>query len=236
MSNLGNIRLFATHPHECSYLDDREAVSVFVDPSFPITEPIYSKLSERGFRRSGAHIYRPHCRNCQACIPARIPVQEYCLSRKEKRCWNRNTDLLLSSSPSIDSDEHYQLYALYIEQRHRDGDMYPPTREQYRSFLSREWGVTEYLELRRDNGELVMVAVCDRMQVGYSAVYTYFDPAESRRSLGTLAVLWQIELARQLRLPHVYLGYWIKGCQKMSYKTQYRPLELLINGRWVRIS
>ncbi|NHN35830.1 arginyltransferase [Pseudomaricurvus alcaniphilus] len=235
MSNLGNIRLFTTHPHECSYLDDREAVSVFVDPAYPVDSALYSKLSERGFRRSGAHIYRPHCGSCQACIPARIPVADFQMNRNQRRCWQRNQDLLLSCSPSIDTEEHYQLYARYIEARHSDGDMFPPTPDQYRSFLSREWGVTEYLELRQQDGQLLMVAVCDRLDNGYSAVYTFFAPQHDKRSLGSLAILWQIELARNLGLPHVYLGYWIKECAKMSYKTLYRPLELLINGHWLRV-
>lgn len=236
MSNLGDIRLFATHPHECSYLEDQQAVSVFVDPAYPITEPIYSKLSERGFRRSGSHIYRPHCRACRACVPARIPVASYSMSRREKRCLKKNLDLTVSCTKSIDSEQHYQLYRRYIEQRHNDGDMYPPSREQYDSFLSDEWGVTEYLQWHNAENDLLMVAVCDRMQAGYSAVYTFFEPDEADRGLGTLAVLWQISLCQALGLPHVYLGYWIKNCQKMNYKTNFKPLELMMDGRWIKVS
>lgn len=233
MSDLGKIRLFSTHPHECSYLRDKEATSIFIDPAYPVDKNLYSKLSERGFRRSGAHVYRPHCSHCNACTPARIPVAEFTMNRKQRRCWKNNSDLVVSSVTTIDTDEHYQLYARYIEQRHFDGDMFPPTPEQYRSFLSKEWQITEYLEFRKDN-QLLMVAVCDRLNDGYSAVYTYFEPEEEKRSLGSLGILWQIKLAAVQQLPHVYLGYWIKDCQKMSYKTQYRPLELLINGFWLK--
>ncbi|MBU3070502.1 arginyltransferase [Aestuariicella sp. G3-2] len=235
MSDLAHIRLFATHPHGCSYLANEEATTVFVDPNQKIDAHLYSTLSESGFRRSGKHLYRPHCQSCKACVAARVPVKAFKPDRKQRKCWNRNADLAVSSSLGINTDEHYELYARYIEERHADGDMYPPSRDQYSSFLTREWGVTEYLEFR-DQGRLVAVAVTDCMKNGYSAVYTFFDPTEERRSLGVYAVLWQIELTRRLNLDSVYLGYWIKHCSKMSYKTQYRPLELLIDNRWVRIN
>lgn len=235
MSDLGNLRLFATHPHECSYLPGEQATTVFVDPAQEVDSKLYSSLSDRGFRRSGKHLYRPHCQQCKACLAARIPVHSFRPDRKQRRCWNRNVDLDVSSGLDINTDEHYALYAKYIEQRHADGDMYPPSRDQYSSFLSREWGVTEYLEFRHQ-GRLLAVAVADRMENGYSAIYTFFDPDEERRSLGVYAVLWQIALTRELGLDNVYLGYWIKQCSKMNYKTQYRPLELLMGNRWMRIN
>ncbi|MGH1371569.1 MAG: arginyltransferase [Cellvibrionaceae bacterium] len=234
MTDLANIRLFATHPHSCSYLEDEEATTIFVDPKQPVDAALYSTLSERGFRRSGAHLYRPHCKSCNACVPARVPANHFSRNRKQRKCWNRNRDLLINSTRQ-QTDEHYQLYAKYIEMRHSDGDMYPPTREQFDSFLTTEWDVTEFLEFRLE-GRLIAVAVCDQMKSGYSAVYTYFDPCYERRSLGVFAILWQIELCKQLGLNSLYLGYWIKQCQKMSYKTEYRPLELLTDNRWVRIS
>lgn len=235
MTDLASIRLFATHPHECSYLKDQEATTLFVDPTYPVDEQLYSVLSEHGFRRSGSHLYRPKCSQCKACIPARIPCSHFRPNRKQRKCWNKNQDLLVSSTRNISTSEHFDLYCRYIEQRHFDGDMYPPTREQFESFLTPEWGVTEYLEFRKD-GKLICVAVSDRMANGYSAVYTFFDPEESRRSLGVYAILWQIEMTKALDLSSLYLGYWIKQCQKMSYKTEYRPLELLNNNHWIRIN
>lgn len=234
MTDLANIRLFATHPHDCSYLPEQQATTVFVDPNQKVDRNLYSVLSERGFRRSGSHLYRPHCESCSACVAARVPVQHFTMNRNQKRCWKRNQDITVNGSLDITTDEHYNLYASYINERHNDGDMYPPTREQYNSFLTREWGVTEYLEFRRD-GQLMAVAVCDRMTHGYSAVYTFFDPTQAHRSLGVYGILWQMHLCKSLNLPHLYLGYWIKECDKMNYKTQYRPLELLSDNRWVRI-
>lgn len=231
MTDLSTIRLFATHPHQCSYLEGEDATTVFVDPNQTMDGRLYRQLSELGFRRSGSHVYRPQCAECQACIPARIPVSRFEPSRQQKRCWKRNQDLDIRPLESIDDDEHYELYARYISERHNDGDMYPATRSQFRSFLTSEWGITRYLELRLD-GRLAAVVVCDQMENALSAVYTYFDPDLHRRSLGTHGILLQIQHARQLQLDYLYLGYWIKACAKMNYKSQFRPLELLINRRW----
>lgn len=235
MTDLSNLKLFATQPHPCSYLEGEEATTLFIDPNAPVDQDLYSQLSQIGFRRSGAHLYRPHCAQCNACVSCRIPVEQFRPNRNQRRCWRRNRDLTLEMVDHADSDEHYRLYAHYIETRHRDGDMYPPSRAQYDAFLSREWGVTRYLEVR-DRGRLVAVAVCDRLNDGLSAVYTFFDSNEERRSLGVFGILAQIEEARSLGLSYVYLGYWIRQCRKMDYKTQYRPLEMLVNRRWVRVT
>lgn len=235
MSDLSNLKLFATAPHPCSYLEGEEATTVFIDPKAAIDTPLYTELSQMGFRRSGEHLYRPHCANCQACVSCRIPVALFRPSRSQRRCLSRNQDLDIGLVDSIATDEHYQLYEDYIQRRHRDGDMYPPSRAQYESFLSRAWGLTRYLEYRHQD-RLVGLAVCDLLEDGLSAIYTFFDPSEHSRSLGAFAILSQIEKARQLNLPYVYMGYWIRQCQKMSYKTHYRPLELLVNKRWLRLN
>jgi leucyl-tRNA---protein transferase len=234
MSDLSNLKLFATQPHPCSYLEDREATTLFIDPEAPVNKGLYSQLTELGFRRSGRHLYRPHCANCQACVSCRIPVRDFRPNRNQRRCWRRNQDLTLAFVDNIGTDEHYALYANYIATRHSDGDMYPPSRSQYDAFLTSEWGLTRYLEFRHQ-GQLLGVAVCDQLEDGLSAVYTFFDSREERRSLGVYGILAQVDRARDQGLKYVYLGYWIKQCQKMEYKTQYRPLEMLINHRWVRL-
>lgn len=235
MDKTRDIKLYATHPHSCSYLPDHEATSVFVDPDLSIDREIYSQLSEFGFRRSGEHLYRPRCQSCQACIAARIPVDFFTPNRQQRRCWKRNQDIQVELVSTIFTDEHYQLYASYISGRHADGDMYPPTRHQYESFLMPAWESTRYIEMRLE-GKLLGVGVCDFMDNGVSAVYTFFDPLADKRGLGMFAVLYQVELARQHGLSSVYLGYWIKDCAKMNYKSQYRPLELFISNRWIRLN
>lgn len=230
-SSLRDLKVYTTYPHACSYLPEREATTLFIDPRQSIDKNLYSRLSQLGFRRSGNHIYRPHCAQCNACIPARIPVERFRADRSQRRIWRRNQDLLVMHSRDIRDEEAYDLYYRYIEQRHADGDMFPPDREQYLSFLNDPWQVTRYLRFY-DGEQLLAVAVMDELEDGLSAIYTFFEPEQERRGLGVFAILWQIERARALGLPHVYLGYWIENCQKMSYKNRYQPLELLREGRW----
>ena len=235
MTDLSTLRLFATHPHPCSYLEGEEATTVFVDPEARVNRELYSQLSLLGFRRSGSHLYRPQCAQCQACVSCRIPVDLFKPNRSQKRCVRTNSDLDIRVVTSIDTDEHFALYSHYLELRHQNGDMYPPSREQYSAFLTSEWGCTQFLEFRLQE-KLIGLAVCDKLDDGLSAVYTFYDATLEERSLGKYAVLAQVELAKHLGLAYVYLGYWIKRCDKMSYKTDYRPLELLINRRWMRLN
>ena len=233
-SSLRDLKVYTTYPHGCSYLEGQEAVTLFVDPRQAVDKTLYSKLSALGFRRSGGHIYRPHCHDCNACIPARIPVAGFTPNRTQRRTSKRNRDIVVEPTDDIRDSTAYDLYRRYIEQRHSDGDMYPPDREQYESFLSNEWGCTGYYRFY-ENGTLIAIAVVDCLQDGLSAIYTFFDPALSARSLGSFAILWQIELTRQAGLEYLYLGYWIRGCQKMAYKSEYRPLEFYINNRWTAL-
>jgi arginine-tRNA-protein transferase len=233
-SSLRDLKVYTTYPHRCSYLEGEEATTLFIDPRQSVDQTLYSNLSVLGFRRSGNHIYRPHCSHCNACIPARIPVADFRPNRSQRRCLRRNSDLTVDVRPGISGDdESYALYDRYIRERHADGDMYPPDRDQFKSFLNDPWDCTEYLQVRH-GGRLVAVAVVDVMVDGLSAIYTFYDPREDARSLGRFAILWQIEHCRREGLPYVYLGYWIRNCRKMAYKADYQPLEVLVNNRWQR--
>ncbi len=233
--DISSIKLYATHEHPCSYLEGKSARTAFVDPEIEIEKTIYSTLSNYGFRRSGINVYRPHCGECQACIAIRISVNDFKLSKSQKRCLKRNSDIDLVTVESIATDEHYELYHRYISERHSDGDMYPPNRKQYDEFLAPVWDITRYIEFRCE-GKLLGVAVTDALTQGYSAIYTFFEPNEIKRSLGVFGILSQIEFTRQKQQPYLYLGYWIKDCQKMSYKVQYKPLQMLINNQWVTLT
>jgi arginine-tRNA-protein transferase len=232
---LGKRQFFITPEHPCSYLPERNAATLFLDPRDTITTDLYQQLADLGFRRSGGHLYRPHCQNCQACIPTRVDVARFKPRRSQRRVAKRNADLEIHLEPAAYTDEHYDLYARYVEARHGDGDMYPPTREQFRSFLLSTWSDTRFLTMTLD-GEMVCVAVTDQQRDGLSSVYTFFDPDLADRSLGVMAILQQLELARGLKLPHLYLGYWISESAKMRYKIDYRPSQLFSKGRWLTLN
>ena len=229
--DIGKIRLLLTEPHDCSYLDNRQATTAFVDPEIEIDDALYGRMSDMGFRRSGLYLYSPLCSACNACVPARIPVDIFRPSRSQKRCLKRNSDITVRQVKNISFDEHYPVYDRYISGRHYQGDMFPPSRDQFEQFLGNAWDCTNFLELCID-GELIGCAVVDVLPNALSAIYTYFDPDYTARSLGTLAVLFQIQLAQHMGLGYLYLGYWIEDCQKMSYKTNYKPLELLQENTW----
>jgi arginyl-tRNA--protein-N-Asp/Glu arginylyltransferase len=229
------LRFYSTQPHACSYLLDETATTLFLDPATPIDVHIYSRLSVMGFRRSGPHIYRPHCAHCQACVPCRLPTADFSPDRQQRRIQKRNQDLSIVELADINNPEIYALYERYINERHKDGDMYPPSPEQFETFLTQAWGRTHFFGFY-EKDHLLGVAVVDELDDAFSAVYTFFDPDEHKRSLGSYAILWQIEEAQRRNLPHVYLGYWIKNCRKMNYKSRYRPLEVLINDQWLTLT
>jgi len=230
-ASLREIKVYTTFPHSCSYLEDAQATTLFVDPRQNIGVPLYTQLSLLGFRRSGDHIYRPHCASCDACIACRVPVAGFKATRSQRRVWQRNQDLRVVESNSIVDDEAYALYERYISLRHADGDMYPPDRQQYESFLNNGLDCTRYLRFY-DQERLIGVAVLDVMLDGLSAIYTFYEPEDDRRSLGTFAVLVQIEEAKRRQLDYLYLGYWIAECDKMNYKSRFQPLELFVGGEW----
>jgi arginine-tRNA-protein transferase len=231
MSNLRTLVFFATPAHDCSYLPDRQATTMFVDPRAQVDKRLYSQLTALGFRRSGSHYYRPHCEHCNACVPVRLRVEDFRPDRSQRRVLKKNSDLSCHMVKASFTERYYKLYARYIEQRHADGDMYPPSREQFTSFLVEGATDSWFLEIL-DGEELVGLAAIDKLDEALSAIYTVFDPDYEHRSLGTFAILWQIEEARRLQQPYLYLGYWIAECAKMNYKTRFRPIEALRDGHW----
>ena len=236
MSLLNDIPLTALHfyltaPYPCSYLPELEARSQVATPAFLINAAVYSELVQHGFRRSGTYTYRPHCDTCRACVPMRVAVRQFAPDRAQRRAWKRHADLDATLHPLEDQDEHYDLYRRYQQSRHRDGGMDNDDRESYRNFLLQSHVDSVLVEFR-EAGELRMVSVIDLLGDGLSSVYTFFDPDLPHASLGVYNVLWQIELCRKLDLEYLYLGYWIKDCRKMAYKTRYRPAEGLIDGAW----
>ena len=232
MQHNSQIVLFQSPPEPCSYLRHQIARNVYADPFRAPTMDLYNLLIQKGFRRSGHHIYRPHCDGCAKCVSMRIPVEYFTPNRSQRRAKKANSDLTMHTAESRYSDEYFELYTRYLASRHKNAGMDNPERADFERFLICDWCDTIFCELRMQ-GELVAVAVTDRVSTGLSAVYTFFDPELSQRSLGTVAVMNQIELASSLNLPFVYLGYWIDGCSKMNYKSNFCPQERFINERWI---
>ena len=227
------LSFYASSPHECNYLPDRMAVSVFADPAINMTTSLYGKLAELGFRRSGSHVYAPKCYHCQSCIPVRIPVESFSPNRSQRRTVRRNDAVEIVQTPAGFNQQHYQLYQRYLTHRHVGGGMDDPTPESYMSFLTSHWSDTAFYEFRLDN-EVIAVSVVDHLPQALSAVYTFFDPELSHLSLGSFAILWLIEETKRLGHRWLYLGYWIRDSRKMAYKDNYRPIEALVNGHWLR--
>ncbi|MDR2787174.1 MAG: arginyltransferase [Candidatus Accumulibacter sp.] len=221
-----------TAPHPCHYLPDRRAILRVAVPPSSIDAGIYGELIRRGFRRSGEVAYRPACEVCHACVPVRVPVARFVPDRSQRRCLKANRTLEARECPLAFFEEHYLLYQRYQASRHSGGGMEDDHREQYAQFLLRSLVDTRLVEFR-DAGRLRMVSLIDALDDGLSSVYTFFDPELPAAGLGTYGVLWQIHRCLANGWPYLYLGYWIRECRKMSYKTRFRPIEGLVGSVWL---
>ena len=228
------IKLYETVIDECPYLEDQQSASILVDPEHKIDQDLFALLSRSGFRRSGGMLYSPKCPSCNACVSVRIPVLDFKASRGQKRVWRKNSDLEMRVEEVTFKQQHFDLYLAYQKARHPDSSMCDEDPSKYISFIQSQYSQSRFLCIYLED-HLIGVSVLDQFEGGLSAVYTFFDPAHSQRSLGTYVILYLIKLARMRKIPFVYLGYWIKQSSKMSYKSNFKPLQGYIDRQWVEI-
>jgi len=225
------IRLFETVVDDCPYLDNKQSASILVDPDHKVSPALFAMLSRSGFRRSGEMLYAPKCPDCSACTSVRLPVDRFKASRGQRRVWRKNLDLTASLEDVSFKQEHFELYLKYQNLRHPESSMNDKNPDKYIGFIESEFSSSKFLCLYLDK-QLIGISVIDQFDGGLSAVYTFFDPQHSDRSLGTYAILYLIRLARLRDIPFVYLGYWIDGSAKMDYKRNFKPMQGYRDRRW----
>jgi arginine-tRNA-protein transferase len=209
---------------------------VFTRLSGEIAPTLNDILTHSGFRRSQSIAYRPSCDACQACVSVRVVVDAFEPSRSFQRVMSRSEDLVGEVVDPWSTDEQFRLLRNYLETRHDGGGMSDMTMFDYVAMVEDSAVETHLVEYRYrsgpNTGDLIAVALTDALSDGLSMVYSFFDPRESARSLGTYMVLDHIEQARKRDLPYVYLGYWIEGSRKMQYKARFAPLEARMKDGW----
>lgn len=234
-------QFYITSPQPCPYLEGRYEKKVFTHLLGDEPVSLNNTLTQAGFRRSQNIAYRPACEDCQACVSVRVLVNEFRPGRTFRRIVARNEDLRGHSRAAVATGEQYGLLRRYLDARHADGGMADMTEHDYVAMIEDttiQTGIIEYRQPAAEPGEtgpLIAAALTDTLEDGLSMVYSFYEPYDEARSLGTFMVLDHIERARRLGLPYVYLGYWVDGSRKMTYKTRFQPLEALTHGGWRRL-
>lgn len=227
---MAQLKFSLTESFPCGYLSDQEErLLIYADP-LPMSDQLYGIMMEYGYRRSENQVYKPYCDHCQACIPIRLQPKLYRPSRAQQRIGKRIEQFRfkLTTQPSTD---YYPLYQHYINTVHADGVMFPASESQLDSFARCDWLTMHFLEAWQDD-KLVAVTVVDVVDSAWSAVYTFYDPAFAKYSLGKMQIMKLISLAAHKNITYLYLGYYVASCQKMNYKTEFKPHQKLIDGLW----
>ena len=220
----------------CPYLAGPVEQQLFSELSGAKALDVFDALSQGGFRRSHHIIYKPACTGCNACIPVRIPVDRFRPGKSWRRIINRNDDLVTTDVGARITEEQFDLFQRYTARRHGEGEMAKMSRRDYAAMVLSSPVDTVMVEFRHPDGNLIAGCLMDRLAGGLSAVYSFFAPAEARRSLGSYVILWMIEEAKRLELDHVYLGYWVAGSPKMNYKARFRPFESFGPDGWTEVT
>ena len=234
-----NPQFFMTAPAPCPYLPARFERKVFTHVVGRRAPELNNLLSHSGFRRSQTIAYRPACEGCKACVSVRVLADAFPLSRSQRKILRRNDDLAGRMTAARPTSEQYSLFRAYLDARHADGGMVDMTVLDYAMMVEDSHIDTRLVEYRFQagdrRGDLAAVALTDVLSDGLSMVYSFYEPEEEARSIGTYLILDHIARARALGLPYVYLGYWVEGSPKMAYKARFMPQERLGGDGWERV-
>ena len=231
-----NPQFYVTAPQACPYLEKQVERKLFTALYGSNSRRLNNSLSKQGFRRSQNVLYRPSCSNCNACMSARISSEEFKQSKSQKRIRTRNKDVIRVVNPPIATDPQYDLFKRYIYRRHPDGGMSDMDADDFTAMIEEtnvESKIVEYYANRSGTPELVSFSLVDILDDGISMVYSVFDPDMKERSLGTYMIMDHNDLALEMKLKFVYLGYWVKGSSKMDYKKRFSPLQVFTDDKWV---
>ncbi|MEL6245229.1 MAG: arginyltransferase [Pseudomonadota bacterium] len=226
-----SLRFYLTAPAPCPYLPGKTERKAFTNLALTDADSVHDSLSQSGFRRSQSIAYRPACPNCNACRSVRIDVQAFKPGRTQRRILRANKDLVRSPARPVATREQFRLLKAYLRTRHEGGGMSDMNFRDYAGMVGDSPVRSVIFEYRQDD-QLVACSITDVLRDGLSMVYTFFGSDEPARSLGTQLILDHVDQARMLGLPHVYLGYWVKGSPKMDYKRRFSPLEVLDGDTW----
>ena len=239
-------QFYLTAPSPCPYLAGKEERKVFTHLVGDRAPELNDLLTHGGFRRSQSNAYRPACEACRACVSVRVVVNDFRPTRIMRRVLDRNSDVVGEMRTAVPTSEQYSVFRGYLDSRHHDGGMADMTVLDYAMMVEDSHVKTRLVEYRRrgpdtavngrGSGALLAVALTDVLGDGLSMVYSFFDPEESARSLGTLMVLDHIARAQRMGLSYVYLGYWVRGSRKMDYKSRFLPQERLTPDGWSRVA
>jgi arginyl-tRNA--protein-N-Asp/Glu arginylyltransferase len=229
-------QFFTTSPVACPYIVGHAERKLIVELGGSGAALFYDDLSRAGFRRSHRFAYRPACRGCSSCVPVRIAVDRFSHTRSTRRIRNTNRDLSGHLLAARATPEQFRLFAAYQRSRHSDSDMASMSYGDYRGMVEDTPVRTGIAEFRNIAGALVAASLIDLLDDGVSAVYSFYDPQQPRRSLGTWSILWLVEQCRRHGQPFVYLGYWISDSPKMAYKARFPALERLTGGTWTAVA
>ena len=235
-------QFYLTAPSPCPYLAGKEERKVFTHLVGERAGDLNNILTQGGFRRSQSIAYRPACEGCRSCVSVRVVADEFAATRSMRRILTRNDDIAGEMKVAVPTSEQYSIFRAYLDSRHRDGGMADMTVLDYAMMVEDSHIETRVVEYRRRSGDsggrqagdLIAVALTDVLGDGLSMVYSFFEPDEAPRSLGTFMVLDHIARARQMGLAYVYLGYWVRGSRKMDYKSRFLPQERLTPDGWAR--